>query len=90
MFEVFIMFTLQDLQMKTECMMEQIRRNAIDTTIEEFKEAVKRYYTNGYDNGETIKLVKELEELGVYMEVIFDIDWNIREEVEISKKMIEG
>lgn len=84
------MFTLQDLQMKTECMMEQIRRNAIDATIKEFKQAAKRYYTDGYDNGETIKLVKELEELGVYMEVIFDIDWNIREEVEISKKMIEG
>lgn len=64
------MFTIQGLQIKTEYMMEQIRRNAIDATIKEF----------------IVKLVKELEELGVYMEVIFDIDWNIREEVEISKK----
>ena len=75
------MFTIQGLRMKTEAMMEQMRRDAIDYTIEQFKEASRRYYTQGYDNGEAVALIKELEKLGANMEVVFDIDLSIRDEV---------
>ena len=74
------MFTLSTMSLKTNAMMEQIRLNAINYTIEQFKEAARNYYTNGYDNGETVKLIHELEELGVDDDYIFDLDWNIREE----------
>ena len=36
-------------------------------------------WTQGYDNGETVKLIHQLEDLGVDPEVIFDIDFAIRE-----------
>ena len=75
------MFTLQSLMMKTEAMMEQIQVNAIEDTFEKFKEASRRYYTQGYDNGEAVSLIKQLEQLGANMEVVFDTDLNIRDEV---------
>lgn len=75
------MFTIQGLMMKTEAMMEQMRRDAIDQTLEQFKEASRRYYTQGYDNGEAVALIKELEKMGANMEVVVDIDLSIRDEV---------
>ena len=75
------MFTIQGLMLKTEAMMEQMRRDAIDHTFEQFKEASWRYYTQGYDNGEAVALIKELERLGANMEVVFDTDLSIRDEV---------
>ena len=75
------MFTIQGLMMKSEAIMEQIRINAIEHTFEQFKEASRRYYTQGYDNGEAVALIKELEKLGANMEVVFETDLNIREEV---------
>lgn len=76
------MLTIQGIMMKTEAMMEQIRINAIEYTYEKFKAAARRYYTQGYDNGESVALIKELEELGANMEVVFDTDLSIRDEVE--------
>ena len=75
------MFTIQGLMMKSEAIMEQIRINAIEDTFEQFKEASRRYYTQGYDNGEAVALIKGLEKLGANMEVVFDADLSIRDEV---------
>ncbi len=75
------MITIQDLMLDTKAKMEQMRRNAIDDTFAKFKEASRRYYTQGYDNGETVALVKELEALGANMEMVFDEDLAIRDEV---------
>jgi hypothetical protein len=74
------MLTFQGIMMRTQYITEQLRRNAIDETLEQFKTAARAYYTNGYDNGETVKLIKELESLGADMDVVYDIDYNIREE----------
>lgn len=75
------MFTIQGMMMKTEAMMEQMRRDTIDYTLEQFKDASRRYYTRGYDNGEAVALIKELEAMGANMEVVFDLDLSIRDEV---------
>lgn len=73
--------TLQGLRMKTDWMMEEIRRAAIDDTFEKFKAAARKYYSEGCDNGETVKLIRELETLGANMEIVFDTDLSIRDEV---------
>lgn len=75
------MRTLQGMRMRTECMMEAMRRNAIDDTFKKWREAVRSYYTNGYDNGETTKLYKELEMLGANTEVLVEEDLRIRNEI---------
>lgn len=75
------MFTLQGLMMKSEAIIEQIRINAIEDTFDKFKEASHRYYTQGYDNGEAVSLIKQLEQLGANMEAVFDTDLSIRDEV---------
>ena len=80
------MFTVQGLMLKTEYMMEQIHRTAVEYTVEKFREAARRYYTQGYDNGETVKLIHELEELGVSPDETFELDWQIREEVYGNKE----
>ena len=75
------MFTIQGMMMKTEYMMEQIRRNAIDATLEQFKVATRHYYETCEGGDEVTRLYKELEKLGANMDAVFDIDWDIREEV---------
>lgn len=75
------MIGIQGLMMKTEYMMEQIRRNAIDGTFEKYKEACRRYHTQGYDNGETVAFIKELERLGANMEAVTDAELEIMDEV---------
>lgn len=75
------MLTFQGMRMKTEYMMEQIRRNAIDQTVEQFKAATRHYYETCEGGAEVTRLVKELEKLGANMDAVFDIDWDIREEV---------
>lgn len=75
------MVTLQDLSEKTYYMMEQMRQNAIDSTIAKFKDAARSYYRNGCDNGETRNLVRELLDLGVDLDAITDIEFEIREEI---------
>lgn len=75
------MMTLQGMRERTEYMMEKIREDAIMETFEKWKEAVRNYYINGYDNGETTKYYKELENLGANMEILIDEDFKIREEI---------
>lgn len=75
------MMNLQTMRMRTEYMMETMRQNAIMETFEKWKNAVREYYTNGYDNGETTKYYKELENLGANMDVLIDEDFRIREEI---------
>ena len=76
-----MMLTLQGMRMRTEYMMECMRCDAIDATWKKFQDAAHTYYTNGYDNGETVKLIHELRTLGVGMDVITDEDLRIRDEV---------
>ena len=38
------MNTLQGMMMRTNYMIEEIRRSAIDETIEKFKQAARHYY----------------------------------------------
>ena len=71
-------------------MMEELRRQAINETFEQWKEATRKYYTQGYDSGETTKLYKELERLGANIDILFDTDLEIREEVFSSNQQIEG
>lgn len=73
---------LWDLRMKTAYMMEEMRRRAIDTTVEQMKEAARRYYRQGYDNGELTASIRELEELGANMEMVVEIELAVRDEVE--------
>lgn len=75
------MYTLSEMSLKTEWMMEQIRRNAIDTTFEEFKKASKHYYETCEGGQEVTRLYHELEELGANMDVVVDVDMEIRDEV---------
>ena len=59
------MMTLSAMRIRTEIMLD----------------AVRNYYTQGYDNGETTKLYKELEALGADLDQLYDEDSKIREEV---------
>lgn len=75
------MMTLQGMRMRTAYMMEQMRIDAIEATLTKWKEALRKYYEVGYDNGETTKLYKELEKLGADAEQLIEIDLSIRDEV---------
>lgn len=72
---------LQELRMRTAYMMEEMRRRAIDETLEKFKVAARHYYETSEGGADTTKYIKELEELGVNMECIIEIDLQIRDEV---------
>ncbi len=78
------MMTLQGLRMKTEWMMNQMHQKAVEDTIERFKKAARIYYLQGYDNGETVSLVRELIDLGVDQGYIIDLEFEIRDEVELK------
>lgn len=78
------MVTLQGLRMKTEWMMNQMHQKAVEDTIERFKKAARIYYQHGYDNGETVSLVRELMDLGVDQGYIIDLEFEIRDEVELK------
>ena len=84
------MLTFQGMRDRTNYMMESIRRSAIDETLKQFKTAATKYYTDGYDNGETVKLIHELESFGVDSGVIFDIEWEIREQCGAVRSRKEG
>ena len=75
------MMTLQGMRMRTNMMLAIIHEQAVEETYRKWQAATRTYYEQGYDNGETTKLYKELEELGVDMEKLFDEDFRIREEV---------
>ena len=73
------MWTLSTASTKTNWMMEQIRYEAIEATVAKFEDACHNYYKNGYDNGESVRLVKELMDLGVDLDYITDIEFAIRD-----------
>lgn len=77
--------TMSRMAMKTAWMMEEMRRNAIDTTFETYKRLIRDYYINGYDasEGELDKTIRELERLGANMDVVLDTEFEIREELGI-------
>lgn len=75
------MNTLQRMMMRTNYMIEEIRRSAIDETIEKFKQASRHYYETSEGGADTTKYIHELVKLGVDMEYIVDIDLQIRDEV---------
>ena len=75
------MFTLQGLRMKTEAMMEQMRRDAIDRTFEQFRAADRRYYETCVGGEEVTRLFHILEDFGVDTIAIVETDLEIREEV---------
>lgn len=73
--------TFQAMRDRTNYMIEQIRIRAIESTFEQWKQATRAYYTQGYDNGETTKLYNDLEKLGANMEMVLDTDLEIRDEI---------
>lgn len=76
------MLTLQGLRMKTEYMMEEIRQRAVAASLEKLRTALRRYYETCEGGDECTRLIRELEDdLGVDPEEIFEIDWQIREQV---------
>lgn len=73
------MLTFQGMRERTNYMMEAMRECAIMDTYEKWKAATHHYYSQGYDNGETTKYYKELEKLGANMDVLFELDLEIRD-----------
>ena len=51
------MQTLQELRMRTAYMMEEMRRRAIDETLEKFKVAARHYYETSEGGADTTKSV---------------------------------
>lgn len=85
------MQTFQGMRWNTEYIAEKIRSDAIAETFEKWKNAVKNYYSIGYDSGESVKLYKELEKLGADMNRIVEIDLALRDNIcygeEIDKEL---
>lgn len=73
------MFALDTMRRKTAYMMEALKYQAIEETFKKWEQATHSYYSIGYDNGETTKYYKELEDLGANMEALVDIDLEIRD-----------
>ena len=80
------LITLQGMRQRTEWMMQEIQRQTVEETYAKWEEAARKYYRQGYDNGESVKLLKELESLGVDAEYLIERDLDIRDEVYISTK----
>ena len=74
------MLTFQGMRMRTEMMMSMMHQQAVEETYRKWQDATRNYYTQGYDSGETTRLYKELESLGVDPDILFDEDFRIREE----------
>lgn len=66
---------------KTNWMMEQLRINALNATIEKFKVADKHYYETCEGGREVEKLITEMHELGMTEEEVFNLDMEIRDSV---------
>jgi len=67
--------------MKTEWMMQELQRQAIAETLPKWEEAIRTYYRQGYDNGESVKLYKDLESMGADPEDLINREFEIREEI---------
>lgn len=75
------MYTLSQIALRTNYMMEEMRRQAIETTWKQFKEADRRYYETCEGGREVTKLIHELQSYGVALDEIADVDLAIRDEV---------
>lgn len=75
------MRTFQGMRMETAHITEQIRNDAIKETLEKFKEADRKYYQTSEGGDIVTKLYKELERLGADIEMVIDLDLQIRDEV---------
>ena len=73
--------TFESMMARTEYMMQEIRRKAINETLEKFREANRTYYRTCMGGGEAAMLYKELECLGVDPEYLVEEDLRIRSEV---------
>ena len=73
------MMTLSRMTLNTNCIAEQIRAEALNATLEKWKESLETYYSQGHDEGQTTKLFKELMEFGADPEQLVDIDLEIHD-----------
>lgn len=65
--------------MRTNQMIEQMRLDFIADTFAKARIAGDKYYRQGYDNGEYVALIKELDKYGADPDEVFDTDWELRE-----------
>lgn len=75
------MYTLSQMSVMTNYMMEQMRLNAIEETLKQFREADRHYYETSEGGQEVTRLIHELEGYGVDIDEISDIDLEIRDQV---------
>ena len=82
------MTTLSTMAMRTHYMIEQMRIDALESTMKKWKGALAHYYTQGYDNGDTTKLYNELIKLGADPDELFDIDFEIHDSIETYRNSL--
>ena len=82
------MNTLQGMMMRTNYMIEEIRRSAIDETIERFKQASRHYYETSEGGADTTKYIHELVKLGVDIGV--EVETMIQAAQKKGKKILIG
>ena len=75
------MHALSAMNLKTEWMLEQLRLQALSETLEKYDQALRRYYRTCEGGDECTRLFHELEELGADMDVVVDLDLEIRDEI---------
>lgn len=74
------MITFQGMRKNVSQITEKIREDAIKETLEKFKEADRKYYQTCEGFQTVRELYGKLEQLGVDMEAVVDIDLHIRDE----------
>ena len=77
------MMTLSAMSVRTAAMMEAIRMRAEADAWDRFDAAARNYYRQGYDSGELVAVIRELESYGADTEDILDRELAIREEVRL-------
>lgn len=76
-------WTLSEYATRTNWMMEQIRQNALNATIEKFKVETRRYYSGETEGSsrEAEKLVLDLYNLGMSVDEVYDLEAEVKESV---------
>lgn len=75
------MVTFQGIRGNVSLITEKIREDAIKETLEKFKEADRKYYQTCENFQTVLELYRKLEQLGVDIDTVVDIDLHIRDEV---------
>lgn len=75
------MVTFQGIRGNVALITEKIREDAIKETLEKFKEADRKYYQTCENFQTVLELYRKLEQLGVDIDTVVDIDLHIRDEV---------